>query len=333
MYKQAPKSPAMKALVGNQKNLPAGLKAQIKAAPGKMMSPAKNMNKGYGSPAKQTFRRTLEGTKGSSIVNPESSSRRTLEGLKSKKLELKVTKKKKPITIKPRAKEEIAKIPVKTASIPQSKSKSKLAVVNTTKPAEPKTKKQVRRAKRADKLESRAEKLRGTAQKSSPAKQVGAPELKATTKKKSGLSAVALANAGRDILKSDYGIDDPNMSNKAIADSIKKYKRTDEVRSKVKQGLKKGDNEGDFAASFGSPVRMKSPAKQTKKVLTPKQKLALRKTMDDVSKKDFKKRIEGTKIKPVGPFDGTKPKQTAPIFTGPRPKNIPFKRTNVQKSK
>ena len=99
----------------------------------------------------------------------------------------------------------------------------------------------------------------------SPAKQVGAPELKATTKKKSGLSAVALANAGRDMLKSDYGIDDPNMSNKAIADSIKKYKRTDEVRSKVKQGLKKGDNEGDFAASFGSPVRMKSPAKKNKK--------------------------------------------------------------------
>ena len=44
MYKQAPKSPAMKALVGNQKNLPAGLKAQIEAAPGKMMK----------SPAKQT---------------------------------------------------------------------------------------------------------------------------------------------------------------------------------------------------------------------------------------------------------------------------------------
>jgi|TARA_R110001592_G_scaffold261207_1_gene526055 hypothetical protein len=54
MYKQAPKSPAMKALVGNQKNLPAGLKAQIEASPGKMMdSPAKNMNKGYGSPAKK----------------------------------------------------------------------------------------------------------------------------------------------------------------------------------------------------------------------------------------------------------------------------------------
>ena len=48
MYKQAPKSPAMKALVGNQKNLPQALKAQIEA------SPAKNMNKGYGSPAKQT---------------------------------------------------------------------------------------------------------------------------------------------------------------------------------------------------------------------------------------------------------------------------------------
>mgnify|MGYP003651887914 CR=1 FL=1 len=141
MYKQAPKSPAMKALVGNQKNLPEGLKAQIEAAPGKMMSPTKNMNKGYGSPAKQ----------------------------------------------------------------------------------------------------------------------VGASELKATTKKKSGLSAVALANAGRDMLKSDYGIDDPNMSNKAIADSIKKYKRTNEVRSKVKQGLKKGDNEGDFATSFDSPVRMKKP--------------------------------------------------------------------------
>ena len=50
MYKQAPKSPALKALVGNQKNLPAGLKAQIEAAP---ESPAKNMNKGYGSPAKK----------------------------------------------------------------------------------------------------------------------------------------------------------------------------------------------------------------------------------------------------------------------------------------
>tara|TARA_R110001632_G_scaffold125348_1_gene238575 strand:- start:152 stop:781 length:630 start_codon:yes stop_codon:yes gene_type:complete len=209
MYKQAPKSPAMKALVGNQKNLPEGLKAQIEA------SPAKNMNKGYGSPAKQ----------------------------------------------------------------------------------------------------------------------VGAPELKATTKKKSGLSAVALANAGRDMLKSDYGIDDPNMSNKAIADSIKKYKRTDEVRSKVKQGLKKGDNEGDFAASFGSPVRMKSPAKQTKKVLTSKQKQALRKTMGEISKENFRKRKQEPEIKPVGPFDGTKPKQTAPIFKKPRPKQIPFKQTNAQKSK
>ena len=46
MYKQAPKSPAMKALVGNQKNLPAGLKAQIEASPGKMMdSPAKQVTK------------------------------------------------------------------------------------------------------------------------------------------------------------------------------------------------------------------------------------------------------------------------------------------------
>ena len=75
---------------------------------------------------------------------------------------------------------------------------------------------------------------------------------------------MALANAGRDMLKSDYGIDSPNMSNKAIADSIKKYKRTDEVRSKVKQGLKKGDNEGEFKGSFGSPAQMKSPAKQAK---------------------------------------------------------------------
>ena len=49
MYKQAPKSPAMKALVGNQKNLPQALKAQIEA------SPAKNMNKGYGSPVKKEY--------------------------------------------------------------------------------------------------------------------------------------------------------------------------------------------------------------------------------------------------------------------------------------
>lgn len=54
MYKQAPKSPAMKALVGNQKNLPQALKAQIEA------SPAKNMNKGYGSPAKQTRKTSQE---------------------------------------------------------------------------------------------------------------------------------------------------------------------------------------------------------------------------------------------------------------------------------
>jgi uncharacterized protein with PIN domain len=45
MYKQAPKSPAMKALVGNQKNLPQALKAQIEAAPSKMMSPAKQTEK------------------------------------------------------------------------------------------------------------------------------------------------------------------------------------------------------------------------------------------------------------------------------------------------
>ena len=48
MYKQAPKSPAMKALVGNQKNLPQALKAQIEAAPGKMMSPAKQTAKSKG---------------------------------------------------------------------------------------------------------------------------------------------------------------------------------------------------------------------------------------------------------------------------------------------
>mgnify|MGYP003648906859 FL=1 len=247
MYKQAAKSPILKALVGKQKNLPQALKAKIEASPGKMMD----------SPAKQTFSRGLPSTN-AGIVNPESSFGRTLPGSSSGKfkkmpylktlpgkIELKVTKKKKPVTIKPRAKEEIAKIPVKTASIPQSKSKSKLAVVNTTKPAEPKTKKQVRRAKRADKLESRAEKLRGTAQKS-------------------------------------------------------------------------------------------SPAKQTKKVLTPKAKEGLRKIFKDVKKTNVNKNtaVDKTKlIKPVGPFDGTKPKITMPIFKGPRPKNIPFKQTNAQKSK
>lgn len=47
MYKQSPKSVAMKALVGNQPNLPQALRKAIET------SPAKNMNKGYGSPAKQ----------------------------------------------------------------------------------------------------------------------------------------------------------------------------------------------------------------------------------------------------------------------------------------
>ena len=42
MYKQAPKSPILKALVGNQPNLPEGLREAIEATPNKMMdSPAK----------------------------------------------------------------------------------------------------------------------------------------------------------------------------------------------------------------------------------------------------------------------------------------------------
>ena len=52
-FKMNARSPLMKTLVGGQKNLPEGLKDAIEAAPGKMMdSPAKNMNKGYGTPAK-----------------------------------------------------------------------------------------------------------------------------------------------------------------------------------------------------------------------------------------------------------------------------------------
>ena len=47
MYKQSPKSPAMKALVGNQPNLPQALRKAIEASPSKMMSPAKQ-TKGAG---------------------------------------------------------------------------------------------------------------------------------------------------------------------------------------------------------------------------------------------------------------------------------------------
>ena len=51
-FKMDARSPLMKTLVGAQKNLPEGLKNAIEAAPGKMMdSPAKNMNKGYGTPS------------------------------------------------------------------------------------------------------------------------------------------------------------------------------------------------------------------------------------------------------------------------------------------
>ena len=51
-FKMNARSPLMKTLVGGQKNLPEGLKGAIEAAPGKMMdSPAKNMNKGYGTPS------------------------------------------------------------------------------------------------------------------------------------------------------------------------------------------------------------------------------------------------------------------------------------------
>ena len=47
MYKQSPKSPAMKALVGNQPNLPQALRKAIEDSPSKMMSPAKQ-TKGAG---------------------------------------------------------------------------------------------------------------------------------------------------------------------------------------------------------------------------------------------------------------------------------------------
>jgi hypothetical protein len=47
-FKMNARSPLMKTLVGAQKNLPEGLKNAIEAAP---ESPAKNMNKGYGTPA------------------------------------------------------------------------------------------------------------------------------------------------------------------------------------------------------------------------------------------------------------------------------------------
>ena len=46
MYKQAPKSPAMKALVGNQKNLPQALKAQIEASPAKQLKGAVGLKAG-----------------------------------------------------------------------------------------------------------------------------------------------------------------------------------------------------------------------------------------------------------------------------------------------
>ncbi|MGY8865739.1 MAG: hypothetical protein ACKVJK_08895, partial [Methylophagaceae bacterium] len=47
-FKMNARSPLMKTLVGGQKNLPEGLKNAIEAAP---ESPAKNMNKGYGTPS------------------------------------------------------------------------------------------------------------------------------------------------------------------------------------------------------------------------------------------------------------------------------------------
>ena len=47
-FKMAAKSPLMKQLTGAQEKLPAGLKSAIEAAP---ESPAKNMNKGYGTPS------------------------------------------------------------------------------------------------------------------------------------------------------------------------------------------------------------------------------------------------------------------------------------------
>ena len=177
MYKQAPKSPAMKALVGNQKNLPAGLKAQIEASPGKMMdSPAKQVtkNKNLGGqpiagmdsaadvPTSTSFGgrdydKGYQDGSGVHYYNKGYSSKHGKKGTVKRAGDDGI------YHVSRAVEKPVNKVSVKTASIPQSKSKLKLAVVNTTKPTKPTTKKQERRSNRADKLESRAKKLRGTA--------------------------------------------------------------------------------------------------------------------------------------------------------------------------
>jgi len=235
MYKQAPKSLAMKALVGNQKNLPAALKAQIEAAPGKMMD----------SPVKQTQSRDNyydlkpkdAKTYADSAAVETRHAMREMGASRSRGL---------------------GEVAGKVAS------GGKFSQGNFTTGSTPNSSEAKEFLKGQRNTQTKYGMDYKDAYPKSPAKQTSAPELKTTTKKKGGLSKTALANAGRDMLKADYGIDNPNMSDKAIADSIKKYKRTDEVRSRVKQGLKKGDNEGEFKGSFGSPAQMKSPAKQAK---------------------------------------------------------------------
>ena len=58
----------------------------------------------------------------------------------------------------------------------------------------------------------------------------------------------------------------------------------------------------DYKDAYQAPTKMKSPTKQTKKKLTPKQKQALRQGMGEISKENFRKRGQepGTK-KPVTP--------------------------------
>ena len=177
MYKQAPKSPAMKALVGNQKNLPAGLKAQIEASPGKMMnSPAKQATKnknlggqpiaGMDSAADVPRSTSFNGTnyklgmlsgRGADYYNEGYNHKDGKKGTINRPGDDGI------YHVSRAVEKPVNKVSAKTASIPQSKSKLKLAVVNTTKPTKPTTKKQERRSNRADKLESRAKKLRGTA--------------------------------------------------------------------------------------------------------------------------------------------------------------------------
>lgn len=117
-YKQSPKSPALKALIGNQKNLPDALKKKILAAPESMAKQTRGMVKLFeplaeGELVKElTQEERMEIAKKKAAARKKAAEKRAQAGRSSsttKNIKPAKKRKKKPIVVERPGKEPIAK--------------------------------------------------------------------------------------------------------------------------------------------------------------------------------------------------------------------------------